>query len=90
MLELCLNQNSQIYIDKVRDVTAEILQKVERLGMKAIIFTIDVGWESKRTLENRTNEPIPKEHLGAFMAMGGLQDRKLSWDDISWIRVSAF
>ncbi|KAF2117651.1 FMN-dependent dehydrogenase [Lophiotrema nucula] len=76
----------QIYIDRVRSVSAEILQKVERLGVRAIIFTVDVGWGSKRTLEARTNGTIPKSSLGAFMAMGGLQDRNLSWDDIAWIR----
>ena len=64
-----------------------MLQKVERLGAKAIIFTVDVGWVSKRTLEARINKPIPESLFGAFMAMGGLQDRNLSWDDIAWIRV---
>jgi L-lactate dehydrogenase (cytochrome) len=67
-------------MDRVRSVSAEILQKVERLGAKAIIFTVDVGWEA------RINGTISKSSLGAFMAMGGLQDRNLSWDDISWIR----
>ncbi|RYO37681.1 hypothetical protein AA0111_g2631 [Alternaria arborescens] len=76
----------QTYIDVNRDLTTEILQKVERLGAKAIIFTVDVGWWSKRTLETRHGGELPKASLGAFMAMGGRQDRNLSWNDISWIR----
>lgn len=79
----------QIYIDKNRDLSIEILKKVERLGAKAIIFTVDVGWWSKRTLESRLNGTLPKSSLGAFMASGGQQDRNLCWNDISWIRVSA-
>lgn len=79
--------HAQTYIDVNRDLTTEILQKVERLGAKAIIFTVDVGWWSKRTLETRHGGELPKASLGAFMAMGGRQDRNLSWNDISWIRV---
>ena len=79
-----------MYIDKDRKASADILKQVEGLGAKAIVFTIDVGWESKRTLEARTNAKIPDSALGAFMASGGLQDRKLSWEDISWFRVSVF
>ncbi len=79
--------SQQIYIDKKREVTAELLRHVESLGVKAIIFTVDVGWWSKRTIEARVNKPLPKEFLGAFMASGGEQDRNLSWDDIAWIRV---
>ena len=57
--------------------------------MKAIIFTIDVGWWSKRILEARISDfKLPDASLGAFMASGGLQDRNLSWDDIAWVRVS--
>lgn len=78
----------QMYIDEKRNVSSEILQKVEHLGASAIVFTIDVGWGSKRTLENYTGGSLPKSQLGAFMASGGLQDRNLSWNDISWMRVS--
>jgi L-lactate dehydrogenase (cytochrome) len=76
----------QIYIDKNRDISVEILQNVERLGFKAIIFTVDVGWWSKRTLELRTNGTLPEALLGTFMVTGGVQDRNLSWEDIAWIR----
>lgn len=62
---------------------------MERLGVKGVIFTIDVGWWSKRTLEARISDfKLPDTSLGAFMASGGLQDRNLSWHDIAWIRVS--
>jgi hypothetical protein len=61
---------------------------VEQLGFRAIIFTVDAGWESTRTLENRTPGTIPEGLRGYFMASGGLQDRNLSWNDIVWIRVS--
>ncbi|GAB7354339.1 hypothetical protein MBLNU459_g4850t2 [Dothideomycetes sp. NU459] len=76
----------QMYIDENRNKSAEILKKVELLGFKAIVFTVDCGWWSKRTLEERIDGTIPKSVLGTFMATGGLQDRTISWDDISWMR----
>ncbi|KAH8745573.1 mitochondrial fmn-dependent dehydrogenase [Diaporthe sp. PMI_573] len=78
----------QIYIDRVRSVSEKILRKVEKLGAKAIVFTVDVCWESKRTLDVRAKGAFPKTSLGAFMAMGGLQDRNLTWNDIAFIRIS--
>ncbi|KAF2821154.1 FMN-linked oxidoreductase [Ophiobolus disseminans] len=75
-----------IYIDERRELTTEILQKVERLGAKAIIFTVDVGWWSKRNLEIRHGGELPTASLGAFVAMGGRQDRNLSWNYIAWVK----
>lgn len=82
---------SQMDIDEAREKSMKILQEVERLGFTAIIFKVDVGWESKRTLEARTNKSIPgcfpRSCLRAFMAFEGRQDRKPSWDDIARFRV---
>ncbi|KAF2014515.1 hypothetical protein BU24DRAFT_493107 [Aaosphaeria arxii CBS 175.79] len=44
----------QIYLNKDRSASEQLLRKVEQLGVKAIVFTVDVCWQSKRTLDVRT------------------------------------
>jgi L-lactate dehydrogenase (cytochrome) len=94
----------QIYLNKDRAASANLLQKVEELGAKAIIFTVDVSWASKRTLDVRSkttkakqsrkpgHESIPNKSTASSRsfadAIGGYQDRNLTWEDISFIRVS--
>lgn len=69
---------------------------MERLGAKAIVFTVDVAWDSKRTLDVRTKTAMPgspsersqRKNAGVAQAIGGYQDRDLTWKDISFIRAS--
>ncbi|KAL4874295.1 L-mandelate dehydrogenase [Aspergillus karnatakaensis] len=102
----------QLYLNKDRKASADLLRKVEKLGAKAIVFTVDVAWESKRTLDVRAKAgPIlgtpansstnsssassssssgrarpQRKEAGVAQAIGGYQDRNLTWKDISFIR----
>ncbi|MBT5390180.1 MAG: alpha-hydroxy-acid oxidizing protein [Alphaproteobacteria bacterium] len=85
----------QLYILKDRDFTQDLIQKVERLGFKALVLTVDVPVYGKRErellaplqekfklpeLENVVNFPSP---AAAFSA---LLDTNLTWDDVAWVK----
>ncbi|OXG35145.1 L-mandelate dehydrogenase [Cryptococcus neoformans Bt120] len=89
----------QIYLNKDRKASEILLQKVEKLKPAAVMFTVDVPWQSKRTMDTRAkntvNPPIKdtaagdkksRAPLGVSEAIGGYQDRDLSWEDIAFIR----
>ncbi|WRT68158.1 uncharacterized protein IL334_005133 [Kwoniella shivajii] len=87
----------QIYLNKDRKASEALLRKVEQLKPAAVMFTVDVAWQSKRTLDVRakhipvdvnadTSTPRSKAPLGVSEAIGGYQDSNLSWDDIDFIR----
>ncbi|KAF2799405.1 FMN-linked oxidoreductase [Melanomma pulvis-pyrius CBS 109.77] len=76
----------QTYTDKDRSFTSGMLQRIARLGVKAIIFTVDVGWWPKQTSEARvTDFKLPDASLGTSMDSRGLHDRNLSGNDLAWI-----
>lgn len=88
----------QIYLNKDRERSVELLKKVEDEGVAAVIFTVDVAWQSKRTLDRRAKtalEPPPsntgsqkgEQGAGVAAAISGYQDTHLVWDDIDFIRV---
>ncbi|KAI1873766.1 uncharacterized protein JN550_003035 [Neoarthrinium moseri] len=82
----------QIYLNKDRSASASLLQKVERLGAKAIIFTVDTLGDSKRTMDVRgklnatKGAPAPRTPLGVGAAISGYQARDMTWSDIDFIR----
>lgn len=89
----------QIYLDRDRGRSAELLRKVTEAGVAAVIFTVDVPWHSKRTLDRRAKTavaPPPSsdggqkgtQGAGVAAAISGYQDPRLVWDDIDFIRVS--
>lgn len=43
----------QIYLNRDRAASEKLLAKVTDLGANAIIFTVDVAWQSKRTRDRR-------------------------------------
>jgi L-lactate dehydrogenase (cytochrome) len=95
--------SAQLYLNKDRSVSETLIRKVERLGAAAIIFTVDVSGDSKRTMDMRTKAPFTStlkrshsstlseksltESLPVGRAISGYQDRNLAWKDISFIRV---
>ncbi|ETS76812.1 hypothetical protein PFICI_12199 [Pestalotiopsis fici W106-1] len=83
----------QLYLNKDRSASRSLLEKVERLGAKAIMFTVDVCWESKRTKDVQTKlsssgsrNANNVQAQGVAQAIGGYQDRNLTWKDIDFIR----
>lgn len=53
----------QIYLNRNRAASERLLEKVTKLGAAAVIFTVDVAWQSKRTRDVRGKAavaaPIP-------------------------------
>jgi L-lactate dehydrogenase (cytochrome) len=96
---LCFVANeklSQLYLNKDRAASETLIQKVEKLGAKAIVFTVDVMWQSKRTMDVRAKLPSPAEAAAAAAApapasvshaISGYQDYNLTWSDLAFIRV---
>lgn len=65
------------------------------MGAKAIVFTVDVMWQSKRTMDVRAKLPSPSDAKADAPApasvshsISGYQDYNLTWKDLSFIRVS--
>lgn len=82
----------QLYVNRKRDVAAELIKKVDRLGMDAIIMTGDapVGGKRERDLRVRAAFEGPaggvseksEETQGVSQAMFAGVDPDLHWDDI--------
>jgi L-lactate dehydrogenase (cytochrome) len=87
----------QLYLNKDREISSALIRKVEQLGAQAIVFTVDVCWQSKRTLDVRSKETPPRASTvstsspkGVSEAISGYQDSNMTWKDIDFIRVSFF
>ncbi|KAL7419080.1 hypothetical protein Q5752_005916 [Cryptotrichosporon argae] len=48
----------QIYLNKDRKASEALLRKVTALGAAAVIFTVDVAWQSKRTRDVRAKTTV--------------------------------
>lgn len=85
-----------MYLNKDRQKSREVLRQADSLGAKAIVFTVDVMQQTKRTLDVRTktlSNPSPKAAkqpapAGVSASISGYQDFGLTWGDIDFIRVS--
>ncbi|KAK8514210.1 hypothetical protein V6N13_063114 [Hibiscus sabdariffa] len=91
----------QIYVYKKRDVTANLVQRAERCGYKAIVLTVDTPRLGRREkdIKNKMIAPQLKNFEGlistAVSSDGGSNieefakstfDASLSWKDIGWLR----
>ena len=104
MCSACIFSNSdifQVYLNKDRKLSERKIQMAERLGAKAIVLTVDVMRQSKRTLDVREKcmtNPTPKDFgtsenagsgpKGISESIAGSHDFNLSWKDVDFIRVS--
>ncbi|KIR58626.1 L-lactate dehydrogenase [Cryptococcus bacillisporus CA1873] len=86
----------QLYVNSKRDLAAEVLKRVNRLNLNAILLTVDaaVGGKRERDLRLKGNFEPPKtgafekhdDTKGVSEAMFAGVDPDLCWDDIKWIR----
>ncbi|KAJ4356370.1 uncharacterized protein N0V89_004403 [Didymosphaeria variabile] len=91
----------QLYLNKDRSASSALIKRVTQLGASAIILTVDVCWQSKRTLDVRgrlkemTETPPPisltapvagGKDKSVSEAIGGYQDSNLTWSDIGFVR----
>jgi len=86
----------QLYVDRDRERTEQVLARVAEHGFGAVLLTVDLPVGGRRERERRhLDVPFPEgvalaSHLGAELerrhtAIGGW-DAALGWNDIAWIR----
>lgn len=85
----------QLYIAKDRKVSADVLKKVECLGFKAIMFTVDAPVLGRREFDMRTrivadddeqeNAP-PNSKGGVSATIDGYFDVNIGWKDVEWLQ----
>ncbi|KAL6335248.1 hypothetical protein AAG906_029484 [Vitis piasezkii] len=91
----------QLYVFKRRDVSAQLVQRAERNGFKAIVLTADTPRLGRREadIKNRMVSPRLKNFEGLISTevvtdkgsniealASGMFDASLSWKDIEWLR----
>ncbi|KAJ3257390.1 hypothetical protein HK103_004610 [Boothiomyces macroporosus] len=86
----------QLYVNPNRNLTIDIIQKAEKLGVKALVVTIDAPQLGRREkdmrvkFENDAPDVQATESLsrneGAARAIAHFIDPSLSWDDLKWIK----
>lgn len=91
----------QLYVDKNRRKSEELLRTAEKLGAKAVFVTVDGPVQGKREADERvkadTNLVSPmsgtrakNDDKGSSISrfMGSYIDPTLSWKDVAWLRKS--
>ncbi|KAL5398386.1 hypothetical protein PMIN03_007677 [Paraphaeosphaeria minitans] len=85
----------QIYLNKDRSASSALIKRVTQLGASAIILTVDVCWQSKRTLDVRAKleevkdapTPLPEvKDKSVSETISGYQDTNLTWSDIAFVK----
>ncbi|KAF1930591.1 uncharacterized protein M421DRAFT_377288 [Didymella exigua CBS 183.55] len=91
----------QLYLNKDRSESSALVERVTKLGASAIILTVDVCWQSKRTLDVReklreaSDTPAPQsittptadaKKASVSEQISGYQATDLTWDDIAFVR----
>ncbi|CAE6407514.1 unnamed protein product [Rhizoctonia solani] len=91
----------QIYLNKQRDLSESLLQKVEAMGFRALMVTVDAAVAGNRELDRRAKDEgkftgpaqygtgtgeAGKKTQGVAQAISGYQDPDVCWADIAWIR----
>jgi L-lactate dehydrogenase (cytochrome) len=91
----------QLYVDKQREKSEQLLKMVEGLGVKAVFVTVDAPVPGKREADERVkaDESLSTPMSGAKAKndakggalgriMGSYIDSSLSWSDLPWLRRS--
>jgi L-lactate dehydrogenase (cytochrome) len=89
----------QLYVDKQREKSVALLRKVEALGAKGILVTVDAPVAGKREADERVkaDEGLVAPNSGVRAVndkkggalgriMASFIDPSLTWDDIPWLR----
>ncbi|KAL4972866.1 FMN-dependent dehydrogenase-domain-containing protein [Aspergillus desertorum] len=86
----------QLYLNKQKESSRELLLRVESLGCKAIFLTVDSAGRGKRESDGRLKsdetlrDPITgklmKAGAGLIRIMGSFIDQGMTWKDLEWIR----
>ena len=88
----------QLYVNKDRNKSEEVIANANSLGMKAIFVTVDAAGRGKRESDERLrvdeiiDNPLTgekgtgKRGGGLTKIVGSYIDQALTWNDITWIR----
>lgn len=86
----------QLYVNRDKKVTEEVIRKAEKGGMKALFVTVDAPQLGRREKDMRnkfTDEPPDlqkkddvKRSQGTAKAITKFIDPSLCWDDIKWFQ----
>ncbi|CDS06794.1 hypothetical protein LRAMOSA09319 [Lichtheimia ramosa] len=87
----------QLYVDRDRKVTEQMVRRCEKAGFKAIVLTVDLPTLGRRLTEERAGFKLPD-----FIRFGNFQDEHsgrgpnrhfgydvdatLNWKDVSWLK----
>ncbi|KAL1302628.1 hypothetical protein AAFC00_002999 [Neodothiora populina] len=89
----------QLYVNKDRKQSEELLRKVRKLGVSTVFLTVDAPVPGKREADERVQSdesmsaPMSgakavndKKGGGLGRIMGSYIDSSLSWDDLPWLK----
>ncbi len=75
----------QLYVQKDRGFTRDLVQRAEGAGCRAICVTVDSPTHGARNREERARGELPERPLPNLMGKDYL-DPTLTWKDIEWLR----
>ncbi len=85
----------QLYIQKDRSITRDLVERAAAAGYRAIVLTVDIPVPGTRERDVRNELPAPDHfaNLPGSEAHGQerdafvreLNEQRLSWDDLSWL-----
>ncbi|KAG9050869.1 Cytochrome b2, mitochondrial precursor [Tulasnella sp. UAMH 9824] len=87
----------QLYVATDRQVSVDVLKKVENLGFKAIMFTVDAPVLGRREFDMRTRivadddeaeNATPQSKGGVAASIDGYFDVNIGWKDVEWLQAS--
>lgn len=89
----------QLYVNKDRQKTADVIKQATALGVRAIFVTVDAAGRGKRESDERLKvdevviNPVTGQRIetdkkggGLTRTMGSYIDQGLTWSDLNWIR----
>jgi len=89
----------QLYVNKDRNVTLDVIQKAERSGMQGLFITVDAPQlgRRERDMRNKTQQKAKvqdrqkddvKGNEGVARAISSFIDPSLNWGDLPWFKKS--
>ncbi|WVR05082.1 hypothetical protein IAU60_002094 [Kwoniella sp. DSM 27419] len=86
----------QLYVNSKRNLSNEVIKKINRLGLNAILLTVDAPVGGKRERDIRAKEAFEPPSTEAFDKQGETSgvaeaifsavDPDLSWKDLKWLK----
>jgi 4-hydroxymandelate oxidase len=75
----------QLYVQKDREFTRDLVQRAEDSGCRALCVTVDSPTFGARNREDRAKRELPERELPNLKGKDYL-DPSLTWKDIDWLR----